>query len=234
MILTTRWLPVGIDGITLGPLILIRSGCEGDAGLIAHERVHQRQQRRGWWLPWLVLYLASKRFRLTQEVEAYREQLRHYPDDRSHQLADHLAQNYRLNITPQQAREALTLEVNAMPEPHITTGVVLGAGIGSVTGSLLGAQIDALIVGLMASILVSFAWPTIDDKRKAASAVAFASLAAGYLAPLLSAYLPTLITGLSNGDQLRLAAALVIGAAAPTVTPLIFRALLHRLEEPRL
>jgi hypothetical protein len=234
VILTTRLIPAPHAAITLGPLILVRPEYRDDAGLIAHERVHQRQQRRGWWIPWALRYLLDRRFRLAQEVEAYSEQLRHYPDDRSHQLAAHLAQNYRLNITPQQAREVLTLEVNAMPEPHITTGVVLGAGIGSVTGSLLGAQIDALIVGLMASILVSFAWPTIDDKRKAASAVAFASLAAGYLAPLLSAYLPTLITGLSNNDQLRLATALVIGAAAPTVTPLIFRALLHRLEEPRL
>jgi hypothetical protein len=107
IILSTRWLPVGIDGITLGPVILIRRGCEGDAGLIAHERVHQRQQRRWLWLPWLVLYLASKRFRLAQEVEAYREQAKHYPDDRNHTLANHLATRYWLNITHEQALKAL-------------------------------------------------------------------------------------------------------------------------------
>lgn len=107
VILTTTHLPAGVDGITLGPLILIRRGCEDDAGLIAHERVHQRQQLRLLWLPWLALYLASRRFRLAQETEAYREQLRHYPDDRSHQLASHLATRYRLNITHQEALDAL-------------------------------------------------------------------------------------------------------------------------------
>lgn len=106
MILTTTHLPAGVDGITLGPVILIRRGCEGDAGLIAHERVHQRQQRRWLWLPWLALYLASKRFRLAEEVEAYREQAKHYPDDRSVQLALHLATRYRLGIS---AADALRL-----------------------------------------------------------------------------------------------------------------------------
>lgn len=106
MILTTTHLPSGIDGITLGPVILIRAGCEDDAGLIAHERVHQRQQRRLLWLPWLVLYFASRRFRLGQEVEAYREQLKHYPTDRSVQLALHLATRYRLGIS---AADALRL-----------------------------------------------------------------------------------------------------------------------------
>ncbi len=233
MILTTRLIPAPHAAITLGPLILVRPEYRDDAGLIAHERVHQRQQRRGWWLPWLVLYLASKRFRLAQEVG--RTGSSSSTTRTTAATSSRLTWRKTTDSTSHHNRPGRpSSEVRVMPEPNITTGVVLGAGISSVTGSLLGAHVDALIVGLMASILVSFAWPTIDDKRKAASAVAFASLAAGYLAPLLSAYLPTLITGLNNGDQLRLAAALVIGAAAPTVTPLIFRALMHRLEEPRL
>ena len=38
-----RWLPLGVAGMTLRHVILVRRGYEGDEGLLAHEMVHVRQ-----------------------------------------------------------------------------------------------------------------------------------------------------------------------------------------------
>jgi hypothetical protein len=105
MIIATRFVPRGFDAITLGFVILIRPECKGDAGLLAHERVHVRQWRESWGAFW-PRYLISKKWRLHYEVEAYREQLRHSP----HCLdlfAGYLARNYRLGISLDVARSLL-------------------------------------------------------------------------------------------------------------------------------
>lgn len=94
----------------------------------------------------------------------------------------------------------------------------------------MGAHIDSMVVGLVASILVSFTWPAINDRRKASAAVAFSALAAGYFAPVLAAYLPTLLVGLNQSIQLELAIAVAIGAATPTTMPFLFRRLARTAE----
>ncbi|KWR89746.1 hypothetical protein [Cupriavidus sp. IDO] len=106
LLIETRWLiPRGFDGFTPGPVILVRPGAS-DA-LIEHEKVHVRQFWRSWGLMG-VLYLASRRWRLRYEVEAYREQLRHSAPDAAHGLARVLARKYRLKISESEAYRLLT------------------------------------------------------------------------------------------------------------------------------
>lgn len=114
LVVETRWLiPRGFDGFTPGPLILLRPGAS-DA-LIEHEKVHVRQFWRSWGLMG-VLYLASRRWRLRYEVEAYREQLRHSPPGAAHALARFLAGKYRLKISEAEAYRLLTQDLQDDPE----------------------------------------------------------------------------------------------------------------------
>ncbi len=119
-----------------------------------------------------------------------------------------------------------------MPEPHSTAiGVAVGAGIG-LTGSIFGAQADALLVGLVAAILISFWLPTIDDRRKAAAAVALSSLLAGYGSPVAAAWLAGTETALKGGPDIRLLLALVIGVACPTIVPVLLGWAKRKVEAP--
>lgn len=114
LVVETRWLiPRGFDAFTPGPLILLRPGAS-DA-LIEHEKVHVRQFWRSWGLMG-VLYLASRRWRLRYEVEAYREQLRHSPPGAAHALARFLAGKYRLKISEAEAYRLLTQDLQDDPE----------------------------------------------------------------------------------------------------------------------
>jgi len=107
-----------------------------------------------------------------------------------------------------------------MPEPHATTvGIIVGSGIGLAGGTIMGAQVDALLLGLVAAIIVSIWMPAIDDRLKAASAVALSSLLAGYGSPVAAGWLAVVRPGFSDDDGLRLLAALLIGALAPVVVP---------------
>jgi hypothetical protein len=107
MICTTR-LCFWADACTISPsLILINPRCAGDAGLVAHEQVHVTQMARVgtvmfWWR-----YLSDPAFRLSAEVDAYREQARYYPDDRLPLFAGFIATRYRLNIPAQVALSML-------------------------------------------------------------------------------------------------------------------------------
>jgi len=107
-----------------------------------------------------------------------------------------------------------------MPEPHSTTaGIIIGGSIG-ITGSLFGAQIDALLLGMAAAIFVSIWLPTVNDRLKAAAAVALSSLMAGYGSPVAVDWVSSDQAALANtGSPLRLLLALAIGAACPTIVP---------------
>lgn len=99
---TARFVQPGFAATTRGPLIFIRPEYRQDIGLLEHERVHVRQ-----WLRTLgthgIWYALSKAYRLRSEAEAYREQARHYPDDRRPLFAEFIAYNYDLDITPEAA-----------------------------------------------------------------------------------------------------------------------------------
>lgn len=114
--------------VTNGPIVRIRPGYEGDAGLLKHELVHAAQ----WWVgmllgalvalllcvvgrpewPWALctgasahplLYLMVPRYRLMAEVMAYRVQGRCYKDDRRALFARFIAERYSLKVTEAQA-----------------------------------------------------------------------------------------------------------------------------------
>lgn len=63
------------DALTCWPFIFIRPEQVENKGLIEHELVHYREQRKMFLLPWLVLYLVSKKFRLAAELRAYQRQI---------------------------------------------------------------------------------------------------------------------------------------------------------------
>lgn len=105
-----------------------------------------------------------------------------------------------------------------MTEPNTTVGILVGSGIG-LTGTLLGAQIDALLLGLIAAVFVSIWLPAINDRLRAASAVAVSSLLAGYGSPVLASWLAAGQPGLAAGQDLRLLLAFVIGAVCPALMP---------------
>lgn len=102
VIYTNRFIPSRYSGFTLGPLILIRPKNRDDVGLLEHEKVHVRQFWRTLGLSGIG-YMFSKRLRLKAEVEAYREQLKHYAVDRKPLFAHYLATKYNLGITQEEA-----------------------------------------------------------------------------------------------------------------------------------
>lgn len=111
--------------------------------------------------------------------------------------------------------------MNGMPEPHSTTaGIIIGGSIG-ITGSLFGAEIDALLLGMFSAIFVSIWLPTVNNRVKAAAAVAMSSLMAGYGSPVAVAWVASDQAALAaSGSPLRLLMAIAIGAACPTIVPL--------------
>lgn len=104
---TDRFIPEKFGGMCVAILIFIRPKYRDDIGLLRHEETHRRQ----WLLTiglYTVLYPLCRRFRQWAEVEAYREQLKHYPDDRSWRLAEFLATKYDLALTQAEAHRLLT------------------------------------------------------------------------------------------------------------------------------
>lgn len=90
--------PRGSAGIAYGPIVFIRPEYEGDRGLLEHELVHTRQ----FWNP-----LKWFKGRLWWEVEAYREQGKWYPRDRTREFARLIATSYGLGVSEGKAEELL-------------------------------------------------------------------------------------------------------------------------------
>jgi len=80
----------GFAGFACWPFLVVRADVTDLESLLLHERVHMREQARWLVLPWLALYLLSRRFRLGAELRAYGAQVR------------------AGQITPERAAEALT------------------------------------------------------------------------------------------------------------------------------
>jgi len=93
-------------GTARAMFIWIRPSYKNDKGLLEHELVHVRQFWRNP-LFFGLLYRFSEKYRFNSEVEAYREQLKHYPDDRSDLFAKFIVENYRLKVTHSEAKFAL-------------------------------------------------------------------------------------------------------------------------------
>lgn len=101
-IYTDRLIPAWMGGMAIGPVILIRLKYRHDTGMLEHEKVHVGQF---WSNPVLfgLRYKFSRKWRTRYEVEAYREQAKHYADDRRVRLAQHLATRYDLGISEAEA-----------------------------------------------------------------------------------------------------------------------------------
>jgi len=111
MILYQKWgVSPGAKATTRGFVIFIDPAFKDDPGLIPHEQVHVDQFFRTVGLH-VFLYRLSKAYRFKSEVEAYREQLQHYPlaeyPQRLDDYAEYLVAHYGLGITKEQAINAI-------------------------------------------------------------------------------------------------------------------------------
>lgn len=107
---TSFGVPKKSAGCARGPLIFIRPEYKGDAGLLAHEKVHVKQWLRTIYSLGAVhalLYLFSDKYKLACEVEAYRAQAACYADDRTPQFAIYIADDYGLSISAEDALKLL-------------------------------------------------------------------------------------------------------------------------------
>lgn len=108
---TTRFLEgnqAGAVRVILLPIIFIRPEYKDDRGLYEHELVHVKQAW-SWIIPQIhaVGYWLSSRYRLQCEVEAYKEQAKHYAEDRKLLFAKFISEDYELGITISEALEKL-------------------------------------------------------------------------------------------------------------------------------
>lgn len=126
-------MPEAFGGMAYGPYIAIRPKYRDDMGIHAHELEHVKQ----WWVVSLasalaigllayamlgaeyvglallgfavhpVAYKLVSEYRLHCEIEAYRQQAKHYPGDRMPLFAGYIAEKYGLPITPEVALKLL-------------------------------------------------------------------------------------------------------------------------------
>ena len=76
------YLMFGWGGAAWTPsIIVIDKNNKSKEALIAHERVHQEQQRKYGWFKFYFKYLTNKQFRFNMEVEAYKAWLEVLPND---------------------------------------------------------------------------------------------------------------------------------------------------------
>lgn len=105
MIICTNLIPKGFSAFSLWPFIFVRPEHRSDIALIEHEFVHYREQ--AWIMPvWVLLYLASRKFRLAAEVRAYTRQIE--VGGVTREQAAHALLSYRLGITFSKAMQVLT------------------------------------------------------------------------------------------------------------------------------
>lgn len=91
--------------------------------LLAHELTHVKQQKSSFWcgIVWWVKYIASPKFRLSQEVEAYQNQFKYAVENYDRNQTDYLLRRissdlsgplYNNLIDFQTAREAIRGHIN--------------------------------------------------------------------------------------------------------------------------
>lgn len=93
-------------GVSNGPVIRLRQKYFNDDGILAYELTHVRQWYRTIFIH-PILYKISAHYRLSSEVEAYKEQLKQYGDDRSEQFSQFIADMYGIKISKADALQLL-------------------------------------------------------------------------------------------------------------------------------
>jgi len=99
-------LPPDVGGCANGPVIRILEKYKDDEGIYQHELVHVKQ----WFMTFglhSLLYMWLDWYKLGSEIEAYREQAKHYPDDRRKKFAGYIAKYYGLSVTAAQVEQQL-------------------------------------------------------------------------------------------------------------------------------
>ena len=76
MLVKTNLIFKGYDAFTVYPFIFIRPTRANDQALVAHEKIHYREQRKALVLPWFWRYFTNRDFRLRAELRGYVEQIR--------------------------------------------------------------------------------------------------------------------------------------------------------------
>jgi len=129
LVFYTDSLPVGTGGEARGPVVRIRKKYEGtDSGILAHELTHVKQFYRCGLVLHSLRYRFSKAYRLWAEVQAYREQLKHYTDDRKKAFALYIVTGYDLfNLTAASSVDDINPQFNVV-QYMLTSGVVLYEG----------------------------------------------------------------------------------------------------------
>jgi hypothetical protein len=110
VIVTTNLIPTPFAAFTVWPFIFVLPQMADNKGLIEHELVHYREQRLCLTLPWWMLYLLSRKFRMAAEVRAYKRQIEVGGISRANAASFLL--NYRLGITYGDALDALAPQPN--------------------------------------------------------------------------------------------------------------------------
>lgn len=99
---------MGFWGIAVCPwLMLVAIEYRNHAPLLAHERIHQDQQRRDGLLTFWFGYLFNKTKRLNYEVEAYKVWVQVAPKDLE-RCVWYLTKSYEFNLTDAEATALLT------------------------------------------------------------------------------------------------------------------------------
>jgi hypothetical protein len=106
-IYTERFIPKNAAACACGPLIFIRPKYREDHGLYMHELEHVKQSFAGLIVFHVCLYLLAPKYRLWCEVQAYKAQAKHYPDDRIPKFARFIALYYKLDVSIEQAEKLL-------------------------------------------------------------------------------------------------------------------------------
>jgi hypothetical protein len=96
-------------GTTYGPVIFIREEYRNDKALLEHEKTHAKQWYRTLSLH-SILYMASKRYRLEAEVEAYKKtmEVNGYVNEYQYEwIVDTLRNNYGLEVSREEILKKL-------------------------------------------------------------------------------------------------------------------------------
>jgi len=121
-----------------------------------------------------------------------------------------------------------------MAEPHLTLAVTGSAAAAlSISPMLIyfGVEPDVLVAGLVGSVLVMSWMRTINTFGRACSAGMFSALLAAYGSPSLTILIASKFSGITPDTQgLRMVVALMIGAAAPYLVPLIIKYLGNKVK----
>jgi len=114
LVIYIKWLWRG--GISLGPVVLVKSEWRESGRVLLHELEHSKQAYTILLFWHFALYLCVKQYRLYCELAAYAKQVLAHPEaDRPYAIkayAGFLAERYRLNLSIEEAASKIESAIN--------------------------------------------------------------------------------------------------------------------------